>query len=219
MSDLFDTEVPIEWFAEAWDKIEVCNRLAIQIVTKRISVVEKRLAAIGRASWPRHAGLMITVVNQAEADRDIPRLLALKGRFGIPWVGLSIEPMLGAIDLSGWLGQLDWVICGGESGGHARPMHPDWPRSLRDQCALAGVPFLFKQWGEFEDSGPAWGVSAGSAADLAGCVFVAKDGYLYNVRESATYDAWAMRRVGKKRAGRLLDGVEHNGFPSTRRAA
>jgi len=200
MSDLFDTEVPTEWFAEAWTKIEVCNRLAIQIVTKRISVVEKRLAAIGRASWPFHAGLMITVVNQAEADRDIPRLLALKAKFNIPWVGLSIEPMLGLIDLSPWLDQIDWVICGGESGGHARPMHPDWPRALRDQCAAAEVPFLFKQWGEWADAED-WPSELQEHYELI------------NRADGNSV------RVGKKRAGRLLDGVEHNGFPNTRRAA
>jgi protein gp37 len=222
MSDLFDTEVPIEWFEEAWDKIEVCDRLSIQIVTKRISVVDKRLAAIGRASWPRHAGLMITVVNQAEADRDIPRLLALKAKFNIPWVGLSVEPMLGAIDLRnitlptgarvdalqsrrdgafvGSLPMLDWVICGGESGRQARPMHPDWARSLRDQCAAAGVPFLFKQWGEWADAED-W------PSELQ---------EHYELMNRADGNSV---RVGKKRAGRLLDGVEHNGFPNTRRAA
>lgn len=210
MSDLFDIEVPVEWFAEAWDKIEVCNRLAIQIVTKRISVVEKRLAAIGRASWPRHAGLMITVVNQDEADRDIPRLIALKAKLGIPWIGLSIEPMLGPVDLGQpqeglpsnawltWLDALDWVICGGESGRHARPMHPDWARSLRDQCSAAGVPLLFKQWGEWA---PADEISS-------------EEQESYDVR-GLTDDG--VVRIGKKRAGRLLDGVEHNGFPDTRK--
>lgn len=98
MSDLFDTETPLEWFAEAWGKIVQCDRIEIQIVTKRISVVEKRLAAIGVTAWPKHAGLLVTVCNQAEADRDIPRLLALKAKLGIPWVGVSAEPLLGPID-------------------------------------------------------------------------------------------------------------------------
>jgi hypothetical protein len=82
------------------DRIKICNRLDLQIVTKRISVVEKRLAEIGETTWPKHAGLIITVVNQAEADRDVPRLLALKAELGIPWVGLSCEPLLGPIDLA-----------------------------------------------------------------------------------------------------------------------
>ncbi|WP_365817102.1 DUF5131 family protein [Desulfovibrio sp.] len=60
---------------------------------------------------------------------------------------LSVEPMLGPVDLSRFLPWLNWVICGGESGPGARPMHPDWVRLLRDQCANAGVPFYFKGWG------------------------------------------------------------------------
>lgn len=147
MSDLFDLEVPVGWFADAWEHIAACDRLAIQIVTKRVSAVEKRLAAIGAKGWPRHAGLMITVVNQDEADRDVPRLLAIKAKLGISWVGLSVEPMLGPIDLSPWLHALDWVICGGESGPGARPMHIDHARSLVRQCARAGTACFIKQLG------------------------------------------------------------------------
>lgn len=254
MSDLFDLEVPIEWFEEAWSTIKICNRLDVQIVTKRVSVVEKRLAEIGCTSWPRHVGMMISVVNQAEADRDIPRLLALKAKFNIPWVGLSIEPMLGPIDLTeitsgegvmdalnptpwskeidcwrgssdqweeeflDWIGLtaipdpithmhpvVDWVICGGESGRNARPMHPAWARSLRDQCAAAGVPFFFKQWG---------GWAPGS---LNGdWMIVSKDGDIDapDYRSPAEeFGETAMTRICKKNAGRLLDGRTHDQFP------
>lgn len=173
MSDLFDNEVPVQWFADAWWHILSANRCRIQIVTKRISAVEKRLGYIktGRA-WPQHAGLIISVVNQAEADRDIPRLLALKARLGIPWVGLSMEPLLGPLDLTrvkernGYaldalrgvmtdfgvpfedgLAKLDWVIIGGESGPNARPMEDDWARAILAQCKAAGVPAFMKQMG------------------------------------------------------------------------
>ena len=209
MSDLFDKEVPDEWFDEAWTGIGMASRLELQIVSKRISFVEKRLA--GR-TWPQHAGLIISVVNQEEADRDIPRLLDLKACLGIPWVGLSMEPLLGPVDVIKVLAQwqdatpyserkgiklgsllLDWVIVGGESG--PRPMHPDWVRSLRDQCAAAGIPFLFKQWGEH---------IAHPAPDATW-----KDGTpVPSELSPVTYE-----RVGKKAAGRLLDGIEHNGFP------
>jgi protein gp37 len=191
MSDLFDLEVDLDWFAEGWDLIERCDRIYIQIVTKRISAVEKRLAAIGRTTWPQHAGLVVTVVNQDEADRDVPRLLALKAKFNIPWVGLSIEPMLGPINLSRWPG-LDWVICGGESGREARPMYPEWAQSLRDQCAAAGVPFFFKPWGEWAHEGQ---------HDASGSRIV------------WPHDSEGSNRIGKKRAGRLLDGIEHNAMP------
>ena len=192
MSDLFDNEVLLEWFEDAWRTICASNRLNIQIVTKRLPMVEKRIGAIG-ASWPQHAGLIVTVVDQDEAERDVPRLLALKSKLGIPWIGLSMEPLLGAVVLRDeWLAALDWIIVGGESGPHARPMHPDWARSLRDQCVAAGVPFLFKQWGEWaaDQIGPE---DARSTSRPPGHVEYLK--------------------IGKKRAGRKLDGVEWSQFP------
>jgi len=225
MSDLFDTEVPLEWFDEAWGRIEVCNRLAIQIVTKRVSVVEKRLAAIGKDAWPKHAGLMISVVNQEEADRDIPRLIALKAKLGIPWIGLSMEPLLGAVILrEEWLAALDWVIVGGESGKDARPMNPNWVRALLDQCQVAGVAFLFKQWGEWAPMDAAGIAADRPITDRWGNVPDWMNRYVI-----AEGDAWARRvrghsftrhstdlvyRVGKKTAGRMLDGAEHNGLPN-----
>lgn len=231
MSDLFDKEVPDEWFAEAWTGIELASRLELQIVTKRISFVEKRLA--GR-TWPQHAGLIISVVNQEEADRDIPRLLDLKSRLGIPWVGLSMEPLLGPVDvikvLARWqdatpysgrkgikLGSLllDWVIVGGESGPSARPMHPDWARSLRDQCAAAGVPFMFKQWGEWApgencmlavtrtETGASWWNNEWHFEDFTPRIAA-------ELHADDEPDLW---KVGKRYTLRKLDGVEHNGFP------
>lgn len=210
MSDLFDTEVPIEWFEEAWGRIEACDRLHIQIVTKRITVVEKRLAAIGRTDWPKHAGLIISVVNQDEVDRDVPRLLALKAKLGIPWVGLSIEPMLGAIVLRDeWLALLGWVIVGGESGREARPMHPSWARALRDQCAPAGVPFFFKQWGEWAPAGE-WYANHRTSLPLRG---LGPNGWTDDGAVCAQDPDYVVR-VGKKAAGRLLDGAEHSGMPA-----
>jgi protein gp37 len=133
---------------------------------------------------------------------------------------------------------LDWVIVGGESGSHARPMHPRWARDLRDQCKAAGVPFYFKQWGSWlpgqndpwptdnarkvahwQDGG--WGprdVSRGLAS--RNYVMWESDGTLH-VGGSRGRDeyfpvaAWA-QRVGKRAAGRLLDGVEHSDFPEVR---
>lgn len=85
---------------------------------------------------------------------------------------------------------IDWVIVGGESGPGARPMHPGWARSLRDQCAAAGVPFLFKQWGEWAPTG--------QRRSITGCTL---------------HD---MERIGKKAAGRQLDGAQHDGFPGAK---
>jgi protein gp37 len=143
MSDLFDNEVPIDWLAEAWCHIAACDRIDIQIVTKRVSIVEKRLASIGVGIWPLHAGLIISVVNQDEFDRDVPRLRALKRALRIPWIGLSMEPLLGRVegDLSG----LDWAIVGMESGAHARHQPNEYAQAIVDQCADASVPVFVKQ--------------------------------------------------------------------------
>lgn len=195
--------------------------------------------AFPTAAWPLpNVWLGVTAEDQTRADERIPVLLATPAakRF------VSVEPMLGKVSFAhryrsggydNWLNgerwfpgagsinsetvrggtNLDWVICGGESGPGARPMHPGWVRSLRDQCAAAGVPFLFKQWGEWADQGPAWGTASGSAADLHGCHFVRPDGSSTTDREASGAGAYAMYREGKRAAGRLLDGIEHNEFP------
>lgn len=119
--------------------------------------------------------------------------------------------------------RIDWVIAGGESGPGARPMHPDWARSLRDQCAEAGVPFHFKQWGEFR---PCEAIANGLGVDLVPPVslrflqrwrrWTGDESRLPHKDESAgEFLAPGLLAVpeGKKQAGRLLDGVEHNGFP------
>jgi protein gp37 len=94
---------------------------------------------------------------------------------------------------------IDWVVVGGESGPNARPMSPDWARLLRDQCAAAGVPFLFKQWGEWV---PMFGHAKGVPVK----------------QKTVTQDGWVMGWAGKKAAGRLLDGVLHDEYPEARRA-
>jgi len=101
---------------------------------------------------------------------------------------------------------IDWVILGGESGPGARPMHPDWARSLRDQCAEAGVPFFFKQWGEWAEA---------HQAGAVGSHWLSDDGRLTPAFEALPAPTDIMvRNVGKKGAGRLLDGAEHNGMPA-----
>jgi hypothetical protein len=110
---------------------------------------------------------------------------------------------------------LDWVICGGESGPGARPMHPDWARSLRDQCQAAGVPFFFKQWGEWL---PVVHLSSlENPKKLPECM-VWLDGRVTPVMDPVPgeHDGYVMRRVGKKAAGAKLDGVEWKQFPEGR---
>jgi protein gp37 len=122
----------------------------------------------------------------------------------------SCEPLLGELDIRPWLaGSLQWVIAGGESGPGARPMHPDWARSLRDQCLAAGVPYFFKQWGAFAPEA--------DGHDRGGIHFIDRRGQSWNGMEiPARPDAVGMRRVGKGRAGRMLDGRTWDEFPGRR---
>lgn len=107
---------------------------------------------------------------------------------------------------------LDWVVVGGESGRHARPMHPDWARSLRDQCQAAGVPFLFKQWGNWSpsDAKPEPGKYTG------GGIFLRPDGTKGCQGDWLDGNAAAMDHPGKKAAGRMLDGRLHDEYPEAR---
>ena len=229
LADVFDNEVSETWRIDLFSLIEETPHLDWLLLTKRIGNVAGMIPWSACSEPFANVWIGATVVNQEEADRDIPKLLAVPAakRF------LSMEPLLGPVDLGlcdcdkgsrpgpGGAGgvtcphcngsggrMLDWVIVGGESGPNARPMHPDWARSLRDQCQSAGVPFLFKQWGEW------------ISADQAECPYggplsrwVWADGTPY--REYATQREIALFcRAGKKAAGRLLDGREWNGVPA-----
>ncbi|MDN7654348.1 phage Gp37/Gp68 family protein [Burkholderia multivorans] len=237
LADVFDNAVPDAWRADLFDLIWNTPHLDWLLLTKRIGnagpMIARALELAGRnvnTLWPwANVWLGATIVNQAEANRDVPTLLAVPARVRF----LSMEPLLGPVNLakSGalWsdmngnivdatargLRRVDWVIAGGESGPGARPMHPDWARSLRDQCAAAGVPFLFKQWGKWAPGencgGPPtrtervadWFGDAWSFSTLAPSMH---DGLTYD-------DEPTVYRIGKKTAGRHLDGRTHDEFP------
>ncbi|WP_424363565.1 phage Gp37/Gp68 family protein [Methylocystis parvus] len=207
--------------------------------------------------WPpANVWCGVTAEDQKRADERIPDLLATPAaaRF------VSVEPMLGPVELGNLPfanGQmhvkaltgetlsragdydndgprLDWVICGGESGPNARPMHPAWARSLRGQCAAAGVPFFFKQWGEWkpvcemseDEIDAAYHPALKTFPEAARrrrfpqCVLHDDANRFVAVEAHGAFQggkqAMLMIRVGRARAGRLLDGVEHNGFPEPR---
>jgi hypothetical protein len=116
--------------------------------------------------------------------------------------------------------RLDWIISGGESGPGARPAHPDWFRSIRDQCKVAGTAHFFKQWGEFQPVGCADSFTDNITPSV---LFEAQPDRTVRVSPTGQVDSgdiyrpddhsWFMERVGKHAAGRLLDGVEHNQLP------
>jgi len=149
--------------------------------------------------WPLpNVILMTTVENQPRADERIPELLQCPAACR----AVSLEPLLAETRIrKSEIRKLDWIIVGGESGKGARPMHPDWARALRDQCAEAGVPFFFKQWGEWLPGSQANRLSNEQLS-----------GFLVEPVKNDGVTAWCFR-VRKKRAGRLLDGREHSEFP------
>ena len=141
MADVFEWNRALDNLRERlWTLIESTPNLDWLLLTKRPHLA-RRLAPWASA-WPTHVWLGTTVENQLFADRRIRFLLDVPCRYRF----LSCEPLLGPVDLSAYIGGLHWIIAGGESGGRARPTHPDWIRLLRDQCVNAGVAFHFKQW-------------------------------------------------------------------------
>lgn len=165
----------------------------------------------------------VSCEDQKTADERIPLLLQVPAAVRF----LSCEPLLGPIDLKLFEGAviewklkqlaegkgpsraIDWVIVGGESGPHARPMHPDWARSLRDQCQAAGVAFHFKQYGEWLPVDQPWKQDDPKR--------LAKNERWHNLEGGQGFhgdEVWRMRKVGKKAAGRLLDGRTWDEFPS-----
>lgn len=240
LADVFDNDVPAEWRADLFDLIRMTQNLDWLLLTKRIgNAHEMMLRSGGYTTYERpysdhdlsdrwkiaeplpNVWLGATIVNQEEADRDIQKLLRVPAakRF------LSIEPLLGPVNLYYWLGanvlheldggpRLDWIIVGGESGARARPMHPDWARSLRDQCIGSGVPFFFKQWGEWA---PAQNIDHWTGT-VDGAWWVDRRWILSreDLGRSDRYsdDEPDLYRIGKKSAGRLLDDRTWDELPT-----
>lgn len=237
MSDLFHEKVPFEWIDRIFIVIALSPQLTFQVLTKRpermleyFSTSETRWTGAEGASvagmgpddvtgscfgmfrgaecftggqtmvqeerrplpnvWP-NVWLGVSCEDQETADERIPLLLQTPA--AIHWV--SFEPALGSVDFGRYLrpgcAKLDWLVSGAESGPGARPAHPDWFRRARDDCRASGVPYFHKQNGEF----------------LAPALFAISDNWQAE-----------MVRVGKKRAGRLLDGREWSDYPAKRLA-
>lgn len=250
MGDLFHHDVPDKYIARVFQSMHQCQQHIFQVLTKRPERMREWINRCGNGGglgwithdntpparaydgtgiiigssghWPlANVWLGVTAENQAAADERIPLLLQTPAAVRF----VSVEPMLGAINIQRSLGReyrrpsmtgswfsavpgssevrlIDWVICGGETGPGARPVHLDWVRSLRDQCQAARVPFHFKQWGEYcapsqmpEATYRAWDCHHGTE----------------NCWDRDRSDQW---RVGKRAAGRMLDGREWMEFPN-----
>lgn len=229
--------------ARLFELIESTPNLLWLMLTKRPENIPAVTPLRWRKGWPQNTVAMTTVENQDQAIMRVPLILQVPAR----WHALSVEPMLGEINLRHmdvenhhpewcfidaltgrhtdmgrpcpYVPRIKWVVCGGESGPKARPAHPNWVRSLRDQCIHSGTPFFFKQWGEW-------------ATDAAFCksnpppkgvrikpMWMRDDGEVSSQPLSITLGdepadgeelehTWVRcARIGKKLAGRHLDGV------------
>ncbi|BDE70872.1 phage Gp37/Gp68 family protein [Delftia lacustris] len=248
LADVFDNAVSREWRDDLAALILDTADLDWLLLTKRIGNAGVMLGEMFLDGPPANVWLGATVVNEAEADRDILKLLRIPASVRF----LSMEPLLGPVSFEGLfanpsniadgtnaLEELDWVIVGGESGPGARPMHPDWALSLRDQCEAVGTAFMFKQWGEWR---PISQMSEGEDRALWRSRVIAKphedqsnlddiygrvcttestvihlDGSVHHFLEPNAFPlgAMTMYRVGKKAAGRQLDGRTWDETPAT----
>ena len=144
MADVFEADQRLtqeRW--RLWHLIDGTPQLTWQLLTKRPENVIRFAPDSWLRTWPEHVWLGTTVEDQERANLRVPRL----ARLHVATRFLSCEPLLGPVDLRAALTYIGWVIVGGESGPRHRPMDLDHARSLRDQCADAGVPFFFKQVG------------------------------------------------------------------------
>lgn len=227
MGDLFHESVSFDEINAVFSVMADNDKHIYIVLTKRperlIQYIGWKEAQHGIPWEPKpNVWMGVTAENQEQAEKRIPALLDVKAAVRF----VSIEPMLGPVNLTRLnigvsleedvlngkaysLGEvymdgskLDWVICGGESGHNARPMHPDWVRSLCDQCKAANVPFFFKQWGEFRpavntDNYPIDRyVSVQKSGKYRPSITKFIDGHLKNI----------MVKCGKKQAGHQLDG-------------
>lgn len=249
LADVFDVEAPRLARADLWQLVgDTCDALDWQFVTKRPERIEEVMAEDdlndGFFELCR-AWLLTTTENQDALEARVPALLEVPAAVH----GVSCEPLLGPLNFrsetpdGGWdhlrglvwcegrgtkaAPKLDWVICGGESGPNARPMHPYWARGLRDQCRAAGVAFFFKQWGEWLPINQAQASQRSLTVHAHGLISLDGDtsqhsGADHQDPEFGLYTrdldgndyAAAVYRVGKHNAGALLDGAEYKQFPA-----
>jgi protein gp37 len=207
LADWADKAVDPQWRLDLADLIRATPNITWMLLTKRIPNVEAMLRAMFPEGVPPNVWLGITVVTQVEADRDVPRAIAVKQALGIRRLFLSMEPLLGPVDLTPWLASIDMVIVGGESGTGARPMHPVWALEIGHQCWVAKVPFHFKQWGDWQPI-----IDTGMRA---GTVYMHGRKYKGDRIFHFPEDTQPMVRVGAKLAGRMVAGREWLEVPTS----
>jgi len=226
MCDVFEDRSDLDrWRSMLWRIVErTGHSLDWLLLTKRPENMAAMVPSSWASAWPRNAWAGTTAENARRLQERMVHLARIPASIRF----LSIEPLMGPLSVKPYLGfyraahgrvaiecphgfdacpscdagPIHWCIVGGESGRNARPMHPGWVREIRDECATAGTPFHFKQWGEFvprEDH-------AGHVPEKR-LVWVARDGEVRDELQRVDRSKWAlMARVGKKAAGSILDG-------------
>lgn len=232
--DLFHEDVPDEWIDRVFAVMASAPQHTFQVLTKRAERMRKycrhhaetwcptekvkpifsneilRDLGIARVGPLPNVWLGVSTERQQEFDERVVHLLHTPAAVRF----VSAEPLLGPVTLKSvpcvipgepgyGVRKLDWVIVGGESGHGARPMHPDWARKLRDACAANDIPFFFKQWGEHAP------FPVGFPIANPRVFYVRGRGYPFQMMG----DDLAMVAVGKKAAGRTLDGAIHDAMP------
>lgn len=281
MSDLFHESVSDDFIDLVFANMALAPHHIFQVLTKRadrmqsycsdlgasarifrlaheaLAATSSRRKVVPALTWPLpHVWMGISGENHEQMSKRIP--LLLKTPSAVRWI--SAEPLLGAADISQWIGVrrrgpgdhweaagvnqgIDWCVAGGESGEDARLMHPQWPRTLRNQCAAAGIPFLFKQWGQWMPAASDDWLYKMNAAEQAafrrryrraGYEFpnierrgILPDGRTFRSASQLESDSlpplvegplhpelqW-MYAVGKSNSGRLLDGILYDNYPA-----
>lgn len=237
MCDIFHEDIEFSTLAKMFSVLSFCQKHTFFFLTKRPERMHAfftkfdterfykarqeaaRVLSFGSVEsmcWPpTNFWLGVTVCNQQEGISKIPLLLDTPAakRF------LSVEPMLGPVDLTRFLPALDWVICGGETGSDARPMHSDWVRLLRASCLVAGVPFYFKGWGEWlpcSEVPDDMDVSRYPIGDIGDDgIFIPPPALEIPIQNGVCHEDTV--RVGKEKSGHLIDGREWREFPAQER--
>lgn len=221
MSDLFHEAVPSDFIRRVVETMMLAHWHTFQVLTKRYT---RPMVELNQQDASRHIFIGFSICNQRDADMALEPLREVHMMGWRTWI--SNEPCLEPINWAGYE-FIDWMVCGGESGRKARPMHPNWARRAEKFCRANHIPFLFKQWGEWL---PVAGVYDDDGADRAfeyvdhwTCALesngsipqlnapIGQDGSSFQYQPAP--GSWWMAKVGKKNAGRNLDGVIYDAYP------
>lgn len=197
MGDLFHDDISFEFITKVFAVMVMHPKHTFMLLTKRPQRMKEFIDWVNPNCLIdlKNIWLGVTAENQERAAERIPILLEIPAAVRF----VSVEPMLGQVNFIRGINQIDWVICGGETGSNARPLNGDWVKNLRDQCYVSETPFFFKQWGEWITI---------DKSDVKK--------YPLNSLKTDLHNHSVYARVGKKRAGDLIDGKEYKQFPDAK---